>query len=271
MGIGVIGAAGRMGQMLVRTVVETDGARLVAAIERPGSAALGRDAGEVAGVGRLDVAVGDDPAALFQTADAVLEFSLPAATTAHAALAAQHAKIHVIGTTGLGAEDETALAEAAKRTAIVYAPNMSVVVTLAMALVEQVAGILGPDYDIEVVEMHHRHKIDAPSGTAIGLGRAAARGRGVYLDQVAQWSREGHTGARRKGDIGFAALRGGDVVGDHTVVFAGEAERLEITHRATSRQIYARGAVRSALWARDRAPGLYGMREVLGLAAQTGG
>jgi len=254
-----------MGQMLVRTVTETNGARLVAATERPGSEALGRDAGEVAGVGRLGVPIGDDAAALFQTADAVLEFSAPAATTAHAALAAQYRKIHVIGTTGLSAEDEAALAEAATRTAIVYAPNMSVVVTLAMALVEQVAGILGPDYDIEVVEMHHKHKVDAPSGTAIGLGKAAARGRGVYLDAVAQWSREGHTGPRRAGDIGFATLRGGDVVGDHTVVFAGEAERLEITHRATSRQIFARGAVRSALWARDRAPGLYGMRDVLGL------
>src|SRR3546814_2686225 len=158
--------------------------------------------------GRIGVAVGDDPAALFQQAHAVLEFSAPASTTEHAGLAAQHGKIHVIGTTGLGASEEAALAEAAKRTAIVYAPNMSVVVTLAMALVEQVAGILGPDYDVEIIEMHHRHKVDAPSGTAIGLGRAAARGRGVYLDTVAQWSREGHTGPRRSGDIGFAALRG---------------------------------------------------------------
>lgn len=268
LGIGVVGASGRMGQMLIRTVTEMDGTRLVAATERPGSAALGRDAGEVAGVGSLGVAIGDDPAALFHTADAVLEFSAPAATTEHAALAAQHAKIHVIGTTGLSAQDEAALATAAQRTQIVYAPNMSVIVTLAMALVEQVAGILGSDYDIEVLEMHHKHKVDAPSGTAIGLGKAAARGRGVDLDAVAQWSREGHTGARKAGDIGFATLRGGDVVGDHTVIFAGEAERLEITHRATSRQIYARGAVRSALWARDRGPGLYSMRDVLGLAPQ---
>lgn len=270
LGIGVVGASGRMGQMLVRTVVETAGAKLVAATERAGSSALGRDAGELAGVGPIGVVVGDDPIALFRTADAVLEFSAPEATVAHAALAADHCKIHVIGTTGLSAEDESRLAEAAARTRIVYAPNMSVIVTLAIAVVEQVAGVLGPDYDIEIVEMHHKHKVDAPSGTAIGLGKAAARGRGVDLDAVAQWSREGHTGPRKAGDIGFATLRGGDVVGDHTVMFAGEAERLEITHRATGRQIYARGAVRSALWAKDQAPGLYGMRDVLGLAGAPG-
>lgn len=270
LGIGVVGASGRMGQMLVRAVAESEGTRLVAATERPGNAALGRDAGEVAGVGRLGVAIGDDPAALFHTADAVLEFSAPAATTMHAGLAAQNEKIHVIGTTGLSAADEAALAEAATRTSIVYAPNMSVIVTLAIALVEQVAGILGPeDYDIEVLEMHHKHKVDAPSGTAIGLGKAAARGRGVDLDAAAQWSREGHTGARKAGDIGFATLRGGDVVGDHTVIFAAEGERLELTHRATSRQIYSRGAVRSALWAQGKGPGLYTMRDVLGLAPQT--
>ncbi len=263
--MGVVGAGGRMGQMLVRTIVETEGARLVAALEQPGSPALGRDAGEIAGVGHLGVVVGDDSAALFQQADAVLEFSAPAATAVHAALAAQYGKIHVIGTTGLNAAEEASLRDAAARTPIVYAPNMSVVVTLTMALVERVASVLGPDYDIEIVEMHHRHKVDAPSGTAIGLGKAAARGRGVELDAVAQWSREGHTGPRRRGDIGFAALRGGDVVGEHSVVFAGEAERLEITHRCTSRQIFARGAVRAALWARTQAPGLYGMRDVLGL------
>lgn len=263
--IGVVGAGGRMGQMLVRNVTESEGTRLVAAIERPGSPVLGRDAGEVAGVGHLGVSIGDDAAAMFHEADAVLEFSAPDATVEHAALAAQNRKIHVIGTTGLSPAQEKALGEAAKSTQIVYAPNMSVVVTVFMSVVEKVASLLGPDYDIEVVEMHHKHKVDAPSGTAIGLGKAAARGRGVALDDVAQWSREGHTGAREQGRIGFAALRGGDVVGDHTVMFAGESERLELTHRCTGRQIYARGAVRSALWAREKGPGLYGMRDVLGL------
>lgn len=264
--MGVVGAAGRMGQMLVRTITENEGTELAAAIDRPGSAAIGRDAGELAGLAALGIRIGDDPSQLFQAADAVVEFSAPAATVEHAALAARHGKIHVIGTTGLGAADEARLQEAAKQTSIVYAPNMSVVVTVMMALVERVAGILGPDYDIEVTEIHHRYKVDAPSGTAIGLGKAAARGRGVDLDAAAQWSRHGHTGARRSGDIGFSALRGGDVVGDHTVMFAGERERLEITHRCTGREIYARGALRAALWARDRGPGLYGMRDVLGLA-----
>lgn len=265
MKIGVVGAGGRMGQMLVRCATETAGTRLVGALERPGSPALGRDAGEVAGIRHLGVSIGDDAAALFHEADAVLEFSAPEASVANAGLAAQNRKIHVIGTTGLDAAQEAALREAGKRTQIVYAPNMSVVVNVFMSVVERVAGLLGPDYDIEIVEMHHKHKVDAPSGTAIGLGKAAARGRGVDLDAVAQWSREGHTGARTEGTIGFATLRGGDVVGDHTVVFAGESERLELTHRCTGRQIYARGAVRSALWAREREPGLYGMRDVLGL------
>lgn len=264
--MGVVGAAGRMGQMLTRTIGETEGTRLVAAIDQPGSPAIGRDAGELAGVGNCGVPIGDDPALLFQAAEAVLEFSSPAASVAHAALAARHSRIHVIGTTGLKADDEAKLRDAAAHTTIVYAPNMSVVVTIMMALVERAAGILGPDYDIEVMEMHHRHKVDAPSGTAIGLGKAAAKGRAVELDAVAQWSREGHTGPRRAGDIGFATMRGGDVVGDHTVVFAGEKERLEIGHRCTGREIFARGAVRAALWATDKPSGLYGMRDVLGLA-----
>jgi 4-hydroxy-tetrahydrodipicolinate reductase len=263
--IGVVGAGGRMGQMLVRTVADTPETRLVAASEQPGSPALGRDAGELAGLGTLGVAVSDNSEALFERADAVLEFSAPAATVAHAALAARLGRIHVIGTTGIDAAGEASLAEAARSAPIVYAPNMSVVVTVFMSVVEQVAALLGPDYDIEVVEIHHRHKVDAPSGTAIGLGKAAAAGRGIALDEAADWARHGHTGARQRGHIGFAALRGGDVVGDHTVIFAGEAERLELTHRCTGRQIYARGAVRSALWARDKPPGLYGMKDVLGL------
>jgi 4-hydroxy-tetrahydrodipicolinate reductase len=264
--IGVVGAGGRMGQMLVAEIAATEGCRLAGATEQKGSKALGRDAGELAGIGTLGVAIAADADALFKAADAVIDFTAPAASVAHAALAAKHRKIHIIGTTGLDAAQEKALAEAARGAAIVWAPNMSLGVNLAFALTEQVARILGPDWDIEIVEMHHRHKVDAPSGTALGLGRAAARGRGVNLDQVSQRVRDGVTGPRRKGDIGFATLRGGDVVGEHSVVFAGEGERLEIVHKATSRRIFARGAVRAALWARGKAPGLYSMRDVLSLS-----
>ncbi len=262
--IGVAGAAGRMGATLVRQVSATDGCVLAGAIEQKGNAAVGRDAGEVAGLDSLGVAIGDDPVEMFAAADAVLEFTAPEATAEHAALAAQGKTIHVIGTTGLNAGHEKALAMAARHTAVVRASNFSVAVNLMMALTEQVARILDEGYDIEILEMHHRHKVDAPSGTALGLGEAAARGRGVRLDDVAQRARDGRTGARRAGDIGFAVLRGGDVVGEHTVVFAGDGERLAISHQAAGRQIFARGAVRAALWARGKPPGLYGMRDVLG-------
>ena len=263
--IGVIGAAGRMGRMLIKTAFETEGCSVVAACGRAGSPLLGCDAGELAGVGALGVKLGDDADALFRQADAVLEFSGPAATVEHAGSAARHGKIHVIGTTGLDAAQDSTLAKAGERATIVYAPNMSVAVTLLMALVEQTTRVLGPDYDIEILEMHHKHKVDAPSGTAIGLGRSAARGRGVDLDSVARWTRHGHTGPRKDGEIGFAVLRGADVVSDHTVLFAGDAERLEFRHLSTDRRIFARGAVRAALWAKDRPAGLYGMKDVLGL------
>ncbi len=265
MKIGVMGCAGRMGRMLTRQVHETAGCAVGGGVEAAGSAALGEDIGVLAGIGALGLAAGSDASALFESVDAVLEFTSPEASVAHAALAAQAGAIHVIGTTGLGPGHEAALEEAARHTAIVWAPNMSLGVNLLMRLTEQVAAALDDDYDIEVVEMHHRHKVDAPSGTALGLGRAAARGRGVDLDAVAQRGRDGMTGARQRGAIGFAALRGGDVVGDHTVVFAADGERLELGHRASSRQIYARGAVRAALWARGKPPGLYGMADVLGL------
>jgi 4-hydroxy-tetrahydrodipicolinate reductase len=263
--IGIVGAAGRMGQMLVRQTTETKGARLGAASDRAGVPAIGRDAGELAGLGALQVKIGDDPAAVFMASDAVIDFTLPAATVVHAALAARHSRALVIGTTGLDPAQTKEIEAAARLVPIVWAPNMSLGVNLLMALVEQVARTLDPDYDIEIVEMHHKHKIDAPSGTALGLGRAAAKGRAVPLDQVWVRSRDGHTGARPQGAIGFATLRGGDVVGDHTVVFAGEGERIELTHKAASRVIYARGAVRAALWVQGRPPGLYGMKDVLGL------
>jgi len=263
--VGVVGCGGRMGSLLVRLVAEAPDMRLVAASERPGSAAVGRDAGEVAQAGPLGVVVVDDPAVLFRTADTVIEFSVPEATEAHVRLAAEHGTRHVIGTTGLSPAQEAAIREAAVRAPVAYAPNMSPVVTLFADLVRQVAAKLGPDYDIEIVEMHHKHKIDAPSGTAVALGKAAALGRGVQLDDVAQWSREGHTGARRAGDIGFAALRGGDVAGEHTVMFASAGERLELTHRCTDRGMFARGAIHVTRWLADKPVGLYDMRDVLGL------
>lgn len=264
MRIGVAGCAGRMGRMLVREVAGTEGCRLTGGTEEPGREEIGRDLGEVAGLEPLGVAVGGDPAVLFAQADAVLDFTTPAAAVEHAALAARDTTIHVIGTTGLNAEQEEALAEAARHTAVVRAPNMSIGINLLMVLVEQVARTLDDGYDIEIVEMHHRHKLDAPSGTALGLGRAAAAGRGVDFDEIAQRHRDG---PRRRGDIGFAALRGGDVVGDHTVIFAGQGERLELSHKAADRRVYAQGAVRAALWARGKPPGLYSMKDVLGLTA----
>ncbi|MBI4185003.1 MAG: 4-hydroxy-tetrahydrodipicolinate reductase [Proteobacteria bacterium] len=264
--VGVAGAAGRMGQLLVREVSATAGLRLAAATEVASAPALGRDAGEVAGVGTLGVAIGDDAAAMFAAVDVMLDFTAPAAAPAHARLAALHGTALVIGTTGLKAPEEAALKEAAGRAAVVYAANFSPGVNLMFALAEEVARTLDDAYDIEIVEMHHRHKVDAPSGTALQLGRRAARGRGVSLEAAAVRGRDGHTGARPRGAIGFAALRGGDVVGEHTVVFATDGERIEITHRASARRIYAAGAARAALWTKGREPGLYDMFDVLGMA-----
>ncbi len=265
MKIAVIGCAGRMGRTNLRAALEA-GAELVAGVETAGHPALGTDLGTLAGVDPLGRSVTVDAAAAFAAADAAIEVSTPAATVAHAEAAAAAGCAFVVGTTGLAAADEAALAAAAARIPIVYAPNMSRGVTLLMELVATVAGALDDEFDVEIVEMHHHAKVDAPSGTALGLGRAAARGRGVALDQVAERGRDGVTGPRQRGRIGFAALRGGDVVGDHTVCFAGPGERLELTHRAGDRLIYGRGAVRAARWAVDRAPGLYGMADVLGLA-----
>lgn len=265
--IGVVGAAGRMGGAVIRQVSETEGCVVVAASEVQGSPVVGRDAGEAAGIGAIGVSVTADPHALFDRAEAVIEFSTPGATMDHARTAAEARCIHVIGTTGLDADQTKALAANARKTVIVHSPNMSLAVNVLFALTKQVAALLDDDFDIEIVEMHHRHKVDAPSGTALGLGRAAAAGRGVDLEPVAQMVREGHTGPRRRGDIGFATLRGGDVVGEHSVVFAADGERLELTHKAAGRQIFARGAVYAALWARDREPGLYSMHDVLGLGA----
>ncbi len=264
--VGVVGCAGRMGQMVVAQVGETAGCVIAGGSEQPGHPALGNDIGTLSGVEALGVAVGDDAAAMIAGVDVVVDFTIPAATVDHARLAAQAGAAMVIGTTGLDNDQAAVIEAAARHVPVVWAPNMSVGVTVLLALSEQLAGILGPDdYDIEIVEMHHRHKIDAPSGTALGLGRAVAAGRGVDLDSVYRAARDGHTGARPRGEIGFAVLRGGDVVGDHSVVFAGEGERVELTHKAGSRKVFAAGAVRSALWTRNRPPGLYSMKTVLGL------
>jgi len=265
--IGISGSGGRMGRMLVAEVKATPGVRLAGGAEAPGSPYLGRDIGELAGIGPVGLAVTSDAAALFARSEVVIDFSTPAASAAHAGIAAQTKTALVIGTTGLDKGQNAALAEAAKTAAILWAPNMSLGVNLLLGLVEQVARSLAEDYDIEILEMHHRHKVDAPSGTALALGRAAAKGRGIDLDAHSQRVRDGIVGPRKSGEIGFATLRGGDVVGDHTVMFAAEGERIELTHKAQSRAVFSKGAIRAALWAQGRQPGLYSMFDVLGLKA----
>jgi 4-hydroxy-tetrahydrodipicolinate reductase len=261
----VAGAGGRMGRTLIRAIAETGGVTLAGAIEGPGSAVIGRDAGELAGLGAMGIAVTTDPDPLLDQADGLIDFTIPAATLALAEIAAAKGKLHIIGTTGLSPDNEKLIAIAASRAVIVKSGNMSLGVNLLAALVKRVAKTLDQDFDIEILEMHHNKKIDAPSGTALLLGRAAADGRGVNLDQRSVRVRDGHTGARGPGDIGFATLRGGTVVGDHTVIFAGPAERIELSHKAEDRMIFARGAVKAALWAKGQKPGLYSMTDVLGL------
>lgn len=263
--IAVMGAAGRMGRMLVEEIIQTEGCQVSGATDRADSPHLGEDVGIVSGVGALNVTVEEDPASVIARADAVIDFTSPTATVEHTRLCAQANAAHIIGTTGLTSEDEAALSLAARHAQVVYAPNMSVGLNILLALTEKVASILGEDYDIEVVEMHHKHKVDAPSGTALGLGKAAAKGRQVAHENAAVYSREGQTGAREKGTIGYATLRGGDVVGEHTVIYAGEGERIEIGHKASNRKVFAAGAVRAAVWARTKPYGLYTMRDVLGL------
>ncbi|KAA0971709.1 4-hydroxy-tetrahydrodipicolinate reductase [Aureimonas fodinaquatilis] len=263
----VLGAAGRMGQNLVRVIEQTPGATLCAAIERAGSPILGRDAGEVAGVGTIGVDVTDDLTPFLVDADGILDFTAPANSVAVAEHAREHGLVHIVGTTGFSAQEEAEIARCGEAGArIVKSGNMSLGVNLLALLVERAAKALSAEnFDIEVVEMHHRHKVDAPSGTALLLGEAAAAGREVDLPSASVRVRDGHTGPRSTGTIGFATLRGGSVIGDHTVVYAGEGERVELTHRADDRSIYARGAVKAALWAKDQSAGYYSMRDVLGL------
>ncbi|HEX5077877.1 MAG TPA: 4-hydroxy-tetrahydrodipicolinate reductase [Geminicoccaceae bacterium] len=267
MKIAVLGCAGRMGRAVMAEVLAAEGLSLCGGLESSGHAALGQDLGRLAGGEPVGIAASDDEQVI-AAADVAIEFSTPEATVRHAAVSAAHGTAHVIGTTAIHADQAARLEQAAARTPIVWAPNMSLGVNLLLGLTEQVARALGPDaFDIEILEIHHRHKVDAPSGTALALGEAAARGRGVSLAQAAVRGRDGLTGPRRAGSIGFAALRGGDAVGDHSVIFAGAGERIELVHRASDRRIYARGALHAARWAHGRPPGLYGMADVLGLAA----
>lgn len=263
----VVGASGRMGQSLVRVICETEGVVLHAAVDRPGSAALGKDAGELSGVGHLGVTITDDPLKAFVDADGVLDFTRPEASVEYAGLAAQARIVHVIGTTGFSEDDETQIKAAARHARIIKSGNMSLGVNLLGVLVEQAAAALSAKgWDIEVLEMHHRHKVDAPSGTALLLGEAAARGRGIDLKENSVRVRDGHTGPREEGTIGFATLRGGSVVGEHSVYLASEGEVVTLSHKATDRGIFARGGVQAALWGKDQKPGLYSMLDVLGLS-----
>jgi 4-hydroxy-tetrahydrodipicolinate reductase len=265
MRLAIAGAAGRMGRVLTRIVNETPGAEVAGGIEPRGSAHVGADMGVLAGIGALDVTITDDPISLFTRIDGIIDFTVPQATLALAELSAQARIVHVIGTTGIGEDGEAKIKAASRHARIIKSGNMSLGVNLLAVMVKKVAAALGEDFDIEVLEMHHKHKIDAPSGTALLLGQAAADGRGIDLKTRSVRSRDGHTGARPVGDIGFATLRGGSVVGDHTVMFAGPAERIELSHKAESRDIFARGAVRAALWGFEKKPGLYSMIDVLGL------
>ena len=261
--LAIPGSAGRMGCMLIREIAAAPDLELVAATDRPDSPFIGQDSGEVARTRANGVIIGSEPETLFGLADVVIDFTSPAASLHHAKLARAHGAAMVIGTTGLSSNDEIELVETTKDNAVIYCANTSVGVTLLTQLVEEVAAKLAQEWDIEILETHHHHKIDAPSGTALALGKAAAKGRGVVLDEVADMAREGQAGARKKGDIGFAVLRGGDVVGEHSVIFYGESERIEISHRATDRAIFARGAIRAARFAATANSGFYDMTDVL--------
>lgn len=261
----IAGGAGRMGQALIRTVTETPGLAVHAATEPEGSPFVGKDAGSVAGLDPLGVAITSNALEAIVKADALIDFTRPEATVAMAELTAQARIVHVIGTTGFDADQHAAIKAAARHATIVKAGNMSLGVNLLAGLVKKAASLLGDDWDIEITEMHHRYKVDAPSGTALMFGEAAAQGRGVDLADVADRGRDGMTGERKRGDIGFTALRGGTVVGDHTVIFAADNERIELSHKAADRTIFARGAVRAVQWAHGKPPGLYSMDDVLDL------
>jgi 4-hydroxy-tetrahydrodipicolinate reductase len=261
----VAGAGGRMGRALTRVISDTPGAILTGALEAPGSELLGKDAGMLAGLPENGVKLSADLWSLSANADGILDFTVPGATIANVAIAAERGLVHVIGTTGLSASDDAVIKSVTKRAIVVKSGNMSLGVNLLAALVKRVAQSLDESFDIEILEMHHKAKVDAPSGTALLLGEAAAEGRKIALDKHSARGRDGLTGARKAGDIGFASLRGGSVTGDHSVIFAGPMERIELTHRAEDRTMFAQGAVKAAMWARNQKPGFYSMADVLGL------
>ncbi len=263
--VAIVGAAGRMGRMLIEAVAADEQCTLGAAIIKPGESLLGVDAGDLVGVGPLTVPLSDDLSAAIDAFDVLIDFTAPQSTMAHVELCRQHGKGVVIGTTGLDAEQKATLAKAAQDTAIVFAPNMSIGVNLVFKLLEMAARVLGDDADIEVIEAHHRHKVDSPSGTALKMGEAIADTLGRDLKQCAVYGREGYTGPRERETIGFATVRAGDVIGDHTVLFASEGERVEITHKASSRGIYARGSLRAVKFIATKSRGLFDMQDVLGL------
>ncbi len=263
--IAVTGAAGRMGKTLIEAVTLAEGAELTAALERPDSSLVGADAGELSGLGKNGVKIAGNLLAVIDDFDVLIDFTAPVATLANAEVCAAHGKKIVIGTTGFTPEQETELLAYQVATALCKAANFSTGVNVTLKLLRQAAEILGDDYDIEIYEAHHRHKVDAPSGTALAMGEAVAEGVNRNLREVAVYGREGQTGARDRETIGFATVRGGDVVGDHTVMFLADGERVEITHKASSRMSFARGAVRAATWLSDKSPGLYSMQDVLGL------
>jgi len=264
-GIVVTGASGRMGQMLIKTIVQSGKARLAGAVERSGHDWVGHDVGTCMGGAALGVIVTDEPLEAFAHAQAVIDFTAPAATVEFAALAAQARAVHVIGTTGMDESHLAKIKTAARHAVVVRAGNMSLGVNLLVQLTKKVAAALDDDFDIEIIEAHHNQKVDAPSGTALMLGEAAAEGRGVALEEVADRGRDGITGARKRGDIGFTAIRGGDIVGEHDVLFAAAGERIVLRHLATDRAVFARGALKAALWGQDKGPGEYDMVDVLGL------
>ncbi|RBI85837.1 4-hydroxy-tetrahydrodipicolinate reductase [Rhodosalinus halophilus] len=265
-GIVVTGVSGRMGRMLVETLRDSAQARLIGALERPGHDWIGRDPGEAMGGAALGVTVTDDALEAFARAHAVIDFTTPEATVGYADIAAQARLVHVIGTTGMDEAQLARIKAAARHATVIRAGNMSLGVNLLVQLTRRVAAALDADFDIEIVEAHHRHKVDAPSGTALMLGAAAAEGRGAILSEVADRARDGMTGARERGAIGFHALRGGDIVGEHDVIFAGEGERIVLRHVATDRAIFARGALKAALWGQGQGPGAFDMVDVLGLS-----
>jgi len=264
-GIVVTGASGRMGQMLIRLITASERAHLVGVVERKGHDWVGQDIGAAMGGADMGVKVTDQPLDAFAQAQAIIDFTTPEATLEFADLAAQARAVHVIGTTGMTAEQIARLKPAARHAVIVRAGNMSLGVNLLVQLTRKVAAALDEDFDIEVIEAHHNQKVDAPSGTALMLGEAAAEGRGVSLETVADRGRDGITGARVPGHIGFSAIRGGDIVGEHDVMFAAPGERVVLRHIATDRAVFARGALKAALWGQGQAPGEYDMMDVLGL------